>query len=71
MNVFIQYLVFYLLHFYLYRWKALDLCFSNKGTPLLCLGALRPYWGIYGSSKSNRQDDRHYVNDEAIAKIFY
>ncbi len=25
------------------------LFFSTKGAPLLCLGALRPYWGIYGS----------------------
>ncbi len=31
----------------IYSWKALDLYFSDKGAPLLCLGALRPYWGIY------------------------
>ena len=24
------------------------LFFSTKGAPILCLGALRPYWGIYG-----------------------
>ncbi len=32
----------------IYCWKALELCFSKKGTPALCLGALRPYWRIYG-----------------------
>ncbi len=33
-----------------YCWKSFELCFSNKGAPMLCLGALRPYWRIYGSS---------------------
>ncbi len=32
----------------IYRWKALELCFSNNGAPMLCLGAVRPYWRIYG-----------------------
>ena len=30
------------------RWKALELCFSDKGAHMLCLGGLRPYLGIYG-----------------------
>ncbi len=32
----------------IYRWKAIELCFSNKGAPMLCLGALRPFCRIYG-----------------------
>ena len=39
----------------IYRWKALDLCFSNKGAPILCLSALRPYWGIYGRSQTAQE----------------
>ncbi len=40
--------IFIIIRIVIYRWKALELCFSNKGAPKLCLGALRPYWRIYG-----------------------
>ena len=31
----------------IYRWKALELYFSNKSTPMCCFRVVRLYWRIY------------------------
>ncbi len=41
------------------RWKALELCFRNKGAPMVCLGALRPNWRICGKLGHNLSEDPH------------